>query len=147
MMHFLCCCGVVSVLLVDVWSQWRCCRLSPQPPCTQRHLGDALTKRVPNECGKWEYQFDELCYSIRAINFPVAPPSKMESRMMEPLLRYLILFLGELPACRCVSGSVCQETARGREIFKRSLILFVSGKRNCVLACSLHKTGSSPYLF
>lgn len=26
--------------------------LAPQLLYTQRHLGDALTKRVPNECGK-----------------------------------------------------------------------------------------------
>lgn len=83
--------------------------LSALSSYTQRHLGDALTKRVPNECGKWEYQFDELCYSISAINFPVALLSKMESRMIEPLFRYLILFLGScLRACRaCVSESVC----------------------------------------
>lgn len=97
--------------------------LSPQLPYTQRHLGDALTKRVPNECGKWEYQFDELCYSISAINFPVAPLSKMESRMIEPLLRYLILFLGScLRAYRmCVWMCVCvrvREEQWGREIFR-----------------------------
>lgn len=76
--------------------------LSPQLPRAQRHLGDALTKRVPNECGKWEYQFDELCYSISAINFPVAPLSKMESRMIEPLFPYLILFLGSCLRAYCM---------------------------------------------
>lgn len=83
--------------------------LSALSSYTQRHLGDALTKRVPNECGKWEYQFDELCYSISAINFPVALLSKMESWMIEPLFRYLILFLG---SCLRASLRVC---ARRRE--------------------------------
>lgn len=91
--------------------------LSPQLPCAQRLLRGAFTKRVPNECGKWEYQFDELCYSISAINFPVAPLSKMESRMIEPLFRYLILFLG---SCRRAYPYVCLnvwEEQWGREIF------------------------------
>lgn len=92
--------------------------LSPQLPHTQRHLRDALTKRVPNECGKWEHQFDELCYSISAINFPVAPLSKTESWMIEPLFRYLILFLGScLRAHRmCVWVCVCvREAVRERD--------------------------------
>lgn len=59
----------------------------------EHNLRDALTKRVTNECGKWEYQFDELCYSINAINFPVALLSKMESRMMK--LCYRTFYGGE----------------------------------------------------
>lgn len=110
---------------------------APQLLYTQRHLRDALTKRVPNECRKWEYQFDELCYSISAINFPVAPLSKMESRMIEPLFLYLILFLGS--CLRAGRPCVCA-CAQGESSFSRSLILFVNGKRNCVLACSLHKS-------
>lgn len=119
--------------------------LSPQLQYTQRHLGDALTQRALNECGKWEYQFDELCYSISAINFPVAPLSKMEFRMIEPLFRYLILFLGScLHAYRflCVWMCACEEGGiEGEKIFRGvSFCLWTGRKRNCVLACSLHKT-------
>lgn len=118
--------------------------LSALSSYTQRHLGDALTKRVPNECGKWEYQFDELCYSISAINFPVALLSKMESRMIEPLFRYLILFLGSCLPRVCLWECV-REEERGSGEGERFLegggfILFVSGNRDCILARSLHRT-------
>lgn len=98
----------------------------------QRHLGDALTKRAPNECGKWEYQFDELCYSISAINFPVAPPSKMESRMIESLLHHLIL------ACET-------ECAEGRGSEEKRILCSISfslrrEKIYCILACSVHNS-------
>lgn len=114
--------------------------LSLQLPYTQRHLGDALTKRVPNECGKWEYQFDELCYSISAINFPVAPLSKMESRMIEPLFRYLIF--RQLPVCICVWVCVwcwVWEKQWGREIFFRGASFCLWAEKEIVFLL-VHRT-------
>lgn len=134
-----------------LWSHWPVVSSPVFLSCcfAQRHLGDALTKKAPNECGKWEYQFDELCYSISAINFPVAPPSKMESRMIEPLFRYLILFLGS--SLRVSLNVQRGEALRKRELYGRSN--FVSGEKiYCILACSVHNTSfglisSKPILF
>lgn len=52
-------------------------------------------------------KFDELCYSISAINFPLAPLSKMESRMIESLFPCLIF--RQLSACIvCMRGAVTE---------------------------------------
>lgn len=62
--------------------------------------------------------------------------------MIELLFRYLILFLGScLRACRMRVLNVCMREAARERDFWGSLILFWNGKRNCVPACSLHKTG------
>ena len=53
---------------------------------------------------KMRNRFDELCDSISAINFPVAPLSKMEARMIEPLFLSYFIFR-HLPAHVCDTDS------------------------------------------